>query len=867
MLHHSRKLCSHSCFINASRGGRPKSIRLLTRNMGDDAKDIKSNLPESPFAKLLRKKSAPPNTAAKPHYGAGNAPQSQGSAINSDSVFGKLLNKTNRDAPTSHMRRPAPIPRQTPAAPTPAPKPAPPPLPPPIPEPSIGSSVRDAFRRAAEKQKQPPPPPPPPRSARVQQPTPDIDVDDGTPFKPSAITGEARYERRLTNLEHKRQKLQHKLPEKPHEKYVKNKISPTPTQDGEEYSDDDDSDVDEEEVEEYYRKQFEDSDSDAGSDVASEDVSQHLTQADLPQFTEVKGRMASVAELKRIAAERLAIKKEITPEPVKIVTRAEERKLKRREIVNMLKRKKALKRLQRKPRKAVFIKTDLSNKQLTLSGNGMPLIELANSLGVSLEELVRRFEELGEEVNYDDADAVVDADVIELFALENQMKIMRKVSLRDDSYMKTRDTTAELLPRDPVVCVLGHVDHGKTTLIDSIKKSYTKEAGGITQHINAFKIQYNDRSAVFFDTPGHEAFNSMRSNSLLATDIVIIVISMDDGVRPQTLEALKIAKANNCQMIIALNKVDKIPSSDKANIRSKILTGLVELEIVPEDFGGDVPVVEISGKTGFGVDALLETLSFQSDILALKAPVDDYCEAYVIDAKVDRGLGIVADVLVRWGSLNIGDPVVVYTTFGKVRAMIDVNGQKIKRAGPSSVVKLIGLKGVPLPGQELLTIPSEDDVKKIVDRRLRIESTKKEQQRQQDMKQEEEQKSDIVVPVILKADTLLALDALKFIVQDISDRCKDVHVKILRSSIGEVTETDVETHMEGHNALVLALSTPPLNSKIKNIAKRNDVTIVTNDVIYRLEDALKEFMVDCMPRQKTLSLLVRYSVWCCYVLV
>ena len=229
--------------------------------MADDAKDTKSHLLESPFAKLLRKKTAPPSATTKPQYVAGKTPQSQNSATNSDSVFGKLLNKTNRDA-----HRPAPTPRPPTASP-PTPKPTPPPLPPPMPEPSIGSSVRDAFRRAAEKQKQPPlppppPPPPPPRSARTRQPPPDLDVDDGTPFKPSAVMGEARYERRLTHLEHKRQQLEQKLPAKPQEKYVKNKVTPTPNEEDENEYSDDDSDVDEEEVEEYYRKQFEEDDSD-----------------------------------------------------------------------------------------------------------------------------------------------------------------------------------------------------------------------------------------------------------------------------------------------------------------------------------------------------------------------------------------------------------------------------------------------------------------------------------------------------------------------------------------------------------------------------------------------------------------------------
>ena len=246
---------------------------------------------------------------------------------------------------------------------------------------------------------------------------------------------------------------------------------------------------------------------------------------------------------------------------------------------------------------------------------------------------------------------------------------------------KTSKINTTTLPRSPVVCIMGHVDHGKTTLLDNLRTANVaaSEAGGITQRLSAFVVDMKGKSTVFLDTPGHAAFTAMRSYGASATDLVILVVAIDDGVRPQTVEALRIAKEANASIIIALNKVDKIIDvSDRAKARARVLNELAEVDLISEDFGGEVPVVEVSGKSGIGIPDLIETIQLQADILELAASYSGPAEAMVLDAVVEKGRGVVADLLVQWGELRVGDIIVVGTSYGKVKAILNDKGKTLK---------------------------------------------------------------------------------------------------------------------------------------------------------------------------------------------
>ena len=362
------------------------------------------------------------------------------------------------------------------------------------------------------------------------------------------------------------------------------------------------------------------------------------------------------------------------------------------------------------------------------------------------------------------------------------------------------------------------------------------------------------RTAVFLDTPGHAAFTGMRKSGASGADLVVLVVAIEDGVRPLTLEAAKVALKSGCTIFIALTKVDKITDKkDREDARRKALTGLMDVNIIAEDFGGDIQVVEVSGKTGEGVDDLVEKLLLQADIMELKASKDGGAEGVVLDAKIEKGRGIIADLLIKWGTLNVGDAIVVGNASGKVKALLNDKGQRIKSAGPSSPVRLLGLNTIPAAGQDIIGVENENKAKKIASRRQRLEDARRLREMNRRAKAIEDEQDPVVVPVILKADTLGGLDALKKITDDLSDRTNDVIIHIIRSSVGDVTPSDISLAKLGQDtppAVILGFNINSPNNAIRKSAKQYDVDISIDTVIYRLEDVLEDVMKSHMPVER-----------------
>lgn len=366
------------------------------------------------------------------------------------------------------------------------------------------------------------------------------------------------------------------------------------------------------------------------------------------------------------------------------------------------------------------------------------------------------------------------------------------------------------------------------------------------------------RAAVFLDTPGHAAFTGMRKSGATGSDLVVLVVAIDDGVRPLTIDAAKVALKSGCTVIVALNKVDKIPEAKEREIaRRKALTGLMEVGIIAEEFGGDIQVVEVSGKSGEGVSELVEKLLLQADMMELRASFSGGAEGVVLDAKIEKGRGVMVDLLVKWGTLKVGDAVVVSNAFGKVKAMFDDKGRPIQKAGPSTPIRLLGLNTIPAAGQDIIGVESESKAKKIAERRQRVEDARRIKELNRRAQAIQAATDPIVIPVILKADSSGGLSALRSITDALSERAVDVIVHIIGSSIGDITPGDLALARlvkDGAPATILGFNINNPTNLIRTSAKQNDVMITTNSVIYRLEEALEEVMKSQMPVERISTL-------------
>ena len=464
--------------------------------------------------------------------------------------------------------------------------------------------------------------------------------------------------------------------------------------------------------------------------------------------------------------------------------------------------------------------------------------ELAHKMSLKSSEVIKALMKMGQMVTINQP---LDQDTAMIVVEE--LGHTAVVAALDDPEAFTEDEatqqSAELLPRAPVVTVMGHVDHGKTSLLDYIRRAKVAagEAGGITQHIGAYHVETPRGMVSFLDTPGHEAFTAMRARGAQATDIVILVCAADDGVMPQTREAIKHAKAAGVPIVVALTKIDK-PGINLEKVRGELVTE----EVIPEEFGGEVPFVGVSAKTGEGIDALLEQVLLQAEVLELKAPVDAMAKGLVIEARLDKGRGAVATVLVQSGTLKTGDVVLVGQTSGRVRAMLDENGKPIKEAGPSIPVEIQGLSEVPQAGDDFMVMTDERRAREIATYRAgKFRNTKLARQQAAKL---DNMFSDLsagevkVLPIIVKADVQGSQEALGQSLLKLST--EEVKVQIVFSGVGGISESDINLAIAS-KAVVIGFNVRA-DVGARKLAEGNDVDVRYYNIIYDAVDELKAAM-------------------------
>ena len=464
--------------------------------------------------------------------------------------------------------------------------------------------------------------------------------------------------------------------------------------------------------------------------------------------------------------------------------------------------------------------------------------ELAHKMAIKASEVIKHLMKLGQMATMNQP---LDQDTAMIVVEEMGHKAV--VAALDDPEAFTDDEVldqqAESLPRAPVVTVMGHVDHGKTSLLDYIRRAKVAsgEAGGITQHIGAYHVETPRGMISFLDTPGHEAFTAMRARGAQATDIVILVVAGDDGVMPQTKEAIKHAKAAGVPIVVAINKMDK-PDSNIERVRAE----LISEEVVPEEFGGESPFVSVSAKTGMGIDDLLEQVLLQAEVLELKAPVQAAAKGLVIEARLDKGRGPVATILVQSGTLNTGDVVLAGQTFGRVRAMLDENGATIKSAGPSIPVEIQGLTEVPQAGDEFMVMGDERRAREIATYRAgKFRNTKLAKQQAAKL---ENMFTDMsagevkMLPIIIKADVQGSQEALGASLLKLSN--EEVKVQLVYAGVGGISESDINLAIAS-KAIVIGFNVRA-DAGARKLAEGNGVDLHYYNIIYDAVDELKAAM-------------------------
>ena len=461
--------------------------------------------------------------------------------------------------------------------------------------------------------------------------------------------------------------------------------------------------------------------------------------------------------------------------------------------------------------------------------------ELAHSMAVKSAEVIKLLMGMGQMVTINQ---VLDQDTAMILVEEMGHKAIASKLDDPDLDLGITGQDAELLPRPPVVTVMGHVDHGKTSLLDKIRlaKVASGEAGGITQHIGAYHVETPRGVITFLDTPGHEAFTAMRARGAKATDIVILVVAADDGVMPQTKEAIHHARAAGVTLVVAINKIDK-PDSNPDRVK----TELVAEEVVPEEYGGDSPFIQVSAKTGEGIDALLENVLLQAEVLELKAPRDAPAKGLVIEARLDKGKGPVATILVQSGTLRRGDMLLAGSSFGRVRAMLDENGKPCNEAGPSIPVEIQGLSEVPDAGEAVQVVPDERKAREIAlfrQGKFRDVKLAKAQAVKLETLMENMGEGAIeakLLPIIIKADVQGSQEALSQSLQKLST--PEVKVQIVHAGVGGITETDVNLAVAS-KAVIIGFNSRA-DALARKLAENNGVDIRYHNIIYDAVDEVK----------------------------
>ncbi len=473
---------------------------------------------------------------------------------------------------------------------------------------------------------------------------------------------------------------------------------------------------------------------------------------------------------------------------------------------------------------------DLSQLDTVKVPTGTTVAQLADLIHVPANDIIKRLFLLGTPLTMTQS---MSDDLIELVAedLGVDVKVMSK---EEENSFTFYDDPASLKPRSPVVTVMGHVDHGKTSLLDAIRHTGVAEgeAGGITQAIGASQVRINGRTITFIDTPGHATFTAMRARGAKVTDIVILIVAADDGVMPQTIESINHAKAADVPIIVAVNKIDK-PGADPTRVRQE----LTEYDLIPEEWGGQTMFCNISAKKHLGIDELLESVLLEADVLELKANPDTFASGYVLEAKLDRGRGSVATVLVNRGTLHVGDTLVAGMAYGRVRAMLDPHGNNVTEAGPSDPVEILGLASVPMAGDEFRVFTDERDARALADERAlkaRIEEQNRVHHVTLENLFETMAESEVKeLNLIIKADVQGSIEAL----QDSLDKMdqSEVRINTIHAAVGAINETDV-TLADASNAIIIGFGVRP-DGKARSAAEQAGVEIRTYSVIYKaIED-------------------------------
>ncbi|WP_242336900.1 translation initiation factor IF-2 [Limosilactobacillus urinaemulieris] len=485
---------------------------------------------------------------------------------------------------------------------------------------------------------------------------------------------------------------------------------------------------------------------------------------------------------------------------------------------------------------------------------GMNAQDLGKILHRSPAEIIKKLFMLGVMINQNQS---LDKDTIELLAtdygIEAKEKVEEDISDIDKMFEEEQNNTDHLVSRPPVVTVMGHVDHGKTTLLDKLRHSHVTEheAGGITQEIGAYQVHYKDDLITFLDTPGHAAFTEMRARGANITDITVLVVAADDGVMPQTVEAIHHAQAAKTPIIVAVNKIDKPGANPE-----RVIEELAKYNLIPEDWGGDTIFVNISAKFGKNIDELLDMIQLQAEMMELKANPDQNAAGSVVEARLDQGKGSVATVLVQQGTLHVGDPIVVGNTYGRVRTMTNENGRRIKEATPSTPVEITGLNSVPEAGDRFVVFDDEKTARAAGEKRA--EQAQEEERKRTshvtldnlfDTMKKGQMKT---LPLIIKADVQGSVEALSQSLQKI--KVDGVRVDIIHQAVGAINESDV-TLAEASNAVIIGFNVRP-TSLAKSLADSNKIDIRLHQVIYNaieeVEDAMKG-MLEPVYKEETIG--------------
>jgi len=506
-------------------------------------------------------------------------------------------------------------------------------------------------------------------------------------------------------------------------------------------------------------------------------------------------------------------------------------------VVKSAKKELATKKKEMYKNKEKLISNNEQDENIVIFRDGMRIGELAEKIGVPSAEVIKKLFMLGIMANVNNS---LDYDNSEILVSEYNKELKREETADVANFEEfvVNDKEEDLIKRPAVVTIMGHVDHGKTTLLDTIRKTNVVEgeAGGITQAISAYQIKYNNEPITFIDTPGHAAFTEMRARGASITDIVIIIVAADDGVMPQTKEAIDHAKAANVPILVAINKIDKPGANPE-----RVMTELSEYGLTPDSWGGDTVYTNISAKQGLGIDELLENILLVSEMEGYKANPNRYAMGSVIESRLDKQVGSVVTVLIQNGTLRIGDPIVVGTCYGKVRTLRNDQGKEMTEALPSRPVEITGLNETPTSGDKFMAFETEKEAHSISDQRkttakLRNNKAVEAVTLEDLFSKIEEGLREI--NVIIKADVHGSSEAVKNSLEKIE--IEDVRVKVVRSSVGAITESDIVL-AKASNAIIIGFNVRP-NNNIRDYAKENGVDIRLYNIIYKAVEELEAAM-------------------------